>query len=127
MIRLFLRAYIDVRNTQEGETFTYMLQEIAGCQLVIRVNNSTGSSRLLEPRRDLFPYSGDFSWGYAGTGPQFLTVSLLGHHLGGRAPTPIERERLLRNLIQGLRDGEYNITTEMLQNAISTPTISEES
>lgn len=125
LIQLFFSTYVDVRSVERGETFTYMLREVVGCRVVICTNNQTGTTRLLEPRRDLFSYSGDFSWGYAGTGPQFMSASLLGHHLGGRAPTWTERERLLRNLVQNLWGTEYNVTTEMVQSAISTPTADE--
>lgn len=112
-----------------ADSYTYMLRAVEEVNIVLV--NMTGMkpelAKTLEPRRDIFQYAGNFSWGYVGTGPLFLCASILGHHVVRRRPTQQERDRLLRNLVceiprkfsPGLK---FEITSEMIEQALQDTT-----
>lgn len=111
----FFRTYVDVRMaTKGGRDYTYLFRIVEGCHLVFHKNSESGSVRLLEPRRDLFEYSGDFSWGYRGTGPQFLTMSLLGHLMGGKLPSRAQYEKLLNLIADQSKTRDFQLTSAAL-------------
>lgn len=115
-----------VTRTNIVDSYVYMLRRVESTNIVLVKIESDDDCQatLLEPRRDLFSYSGGFAWGYAGTGPQFLCASILGHHLGSRPPTLEEREALLRGLIEKLTidpaadETPLNITTAMIDQVL---------
>lgn len=112
------RAFFHYRVSHEvvdvTEKSTYFLDIVRDTPIVIV--ESHGSTRLLEVRRDLFSYFGEFSWGYSGTGPSFLTVCILAHHLGGECPSGTQQEIVLDQLISRLdRSQPHVITTDMLE------------
>lgn len=114
VLQNFFNLHVDTRSTSQG-SITYMLRTVEGCKVVIYKSQKTGSVRPLEPRRDLFPYAGDFSWGYPGTGPQFLSVSILGHHLGGsRLPSNDEIQLLTSNIIDMVKNQKYELSSEKI-------------
>ncbi len=114
MLRSFFEVYVDTRTMLPSpHCITYLLRIVEGCKIVVYRDNDTGGMRPLEPRRDLFEYSGDFSWGYSGTGPMFLAASILGHHFGGACIPSIEQQRKVVKLL-GMIDNSrsYDITSE---------------
>ncbi len=119
LVSRFFQSYVDVKNKRQGEKVTYLLRIVENCPVVL-YRSEDSYTRPLEPRRDLFNYSGDFRWGHKGTSAQFLCASLLGHFLGGRIPTFQERRMLLRNLVGLLTENEeYEITEESIEIALS--------
>jgi hypothetical protein len=117
--RKFLRSAffyhrVSHRVVNVAERSTYFLDIFRDTPIVIV--ESHGSTRLLEVRRDLFRYFGEFTWGYSGTGPSFLTVCILAHHLGGECPSGTQQEIVLEKLISRLdRSQSHVITTDMLE------------
>jgi len=94
----------------------YHLDRFRGAHIVTVKEEGHSSVRLIELRRDLFLYHGDFAWGYPGTGPQFLTVCLLAHHLGGEEPSRMQMMIILEMLISRLdKDQSHVITTADLE------------
>ncbi|MFK3602394.1 hypothetical protein A7D21_15565 [Pseudomonas sp. AP19] len=79
----------------------YILTRPHGCPTAIYVAPN-GQASPLDPRKDLFPYSGFFEWGYNGTGPNFLAISLLAHFFGGDIPDNDSIDALKYNLISHL-------------------------
>ncbi|RMG26370.1 MAG: hypothetical protein D6732_21335 [Methanobacteriota archaeon] len=118
LVSRFFQSYLDVRNKKQGERVTYLLRILENCPVVL-YRSKNNHTRLLEPRRDLFNYSGDFRWGHKGTSAQFLCASLLGHFLGGKMPTLHERRMLLQNLVSLLDENEeYDITEDVIRMAL---------
>jgi|GEM_PF-5624944 hypothetical protein len=96
----FFETHVDVRVTDPTpHPVTYLLRVVEGSHVVLWRDEVSRGTRPLEPRRDLFNYAGDFYWGYGGTGPMFLTMSILGHYLG-RNGVPTNEQRL--NLLSAL-------------------------
>lgn len=114
LLQKFFDVYVDTRSVSpQSHSITYMLRIVEKCKIVIYRNQTSGSVRPLEPRRDLFPYAGDFSWGYAGTGPQFLSASILGHHLGGaRSPSSEEIRRLVATIAKVPEDKGLDFSSD---------------
>ena len=110
-----------IRNNDDK--FDYILKHEDGvCRVLTRVR---GSEQLFDlPRRtDLFDdYQGEFSWGYEGSGPQFLTVSLLAHHFGHPNFHSFEFECVLDKVISALPGGEmmgpFLLTTEIIDSVL---------
>ena len=112
--RAFIYYRVSHTVVNVAEKSTYFLDIFRDAPIVIV--ESDGSTKLLEVRRDLFRYPGDFAWGYSGTGPSFLTVCILAHHLGGECPSGTQQEIVLDQLISRLdRSQSHVITTDMLE------------
>ncbi|MCG8455742.1 MAG: DUF6166 domain-containing protein [Holophagales bacterium] len=95
-------------------SFTYLFRKLERTSLVLVRNEETKATQLLEPRRDLYKCFGGFEWGYRGTGPQFLTASLLAHHLGDVASTKQQRERFLDFLETRKGYREFDLSSRRL-------------
>ena len=124
MLRSFFDLYVDTRNlSPEPHRVRYMFRIVEGCKVVVYQNMTTDSSpRTLEPRRDLFPYSGDFSWGYSGTGPKFLAASILGHYFGGtRSPTIEQQRRLVATISRIPEYQPFDISSEDIDALLEYP------
>ena len=94
---------------------TYILRIVEGCPVVLYRDNPSGNACLLEQRRDLFEYSGGFAWGYGGTGPLFLAISILAHHLGEDViPTDEQRKKMLSLLEMLPSNSEHDIESSKL-------------
>ena len=127
----FLASFYRLRGAVRmsvDESYVYMLRVLEGTPVVLVKPKDSEEANILEPRPDLYTYSGGFAWGYAGTGPQFLCASILGHHLCGRSPTGTEREMLLRKIVEvfprgsAFEDTAFNISTEMINKALENDT-----
>lgn len=83
------------------ENFQYEFRCIDGIGHVTFKSDEPGAEKFdLPPRRDLDRnYPGTFSWGYSGSGPYFLTVSLLAHHFGHDKVSSMDINRLLAQFI----------------------------
>ena len=116
MFRSFFNVYVDTRTMLPSpHSITYLLRDVEGCNIVLYRDNDTGGIRPLEPRRDLYTYSGDFSWGYSGTGPMFLAASILGHHFGGTCIPTIEQQRKVVKLLGMIPEAQpFDITSEKI-------------
>jgi hypothetical protein len=83
-----------------------------------------GTKSPLSERPDLYyGYKGFMCWGYAGTGPKFLTISLLAHHLGHSNFSDEEIHKLLDNYISILPE-ELNktscfLTTDLIDKCLN--------
>lgn len=78
----------------------------------------------LPMRADLYKgYLGSYSWGYMGSGPTFLTVSLLAHHLGHVDFGNNEIHKLLERCISLLPEhksmGPYILTTNLIDHYLN--------
>lgn len=101
---LICRSFISMNSnvrSRDDKSGAYMLARPYGCPTAI-YKNSEKSSSPLDPRKDLFPYSGYFEWGYEGTAPRFLATSLLTHFFCGDVPDKNEVNAVLHNLISKL-------------------------
>lgn len=115
LLNSFFKLYVDTRILSPNpHKIKYMLRTVEGCKIVVYQDITLGSTpRPLEPRRDLFNYSGDFSWGYSGTGPQFLSASILGHHFGKSKSPTIDQQRLLLAIISRIPESEpFDISSD---------------
>lgn len=124
ILRNFFDLYADTRNlVPEPHRITYMLRVVEDCKVVVYQDVTTGGPpRPLEPRRDLFPYSGDFSWGYSGTGPMFLAASILGHFFGGtRSPTIEQQRKLVATISRVPEDQPFDISSEDIDALLEHP------
>jgi len=124
MLRSFFDLYVDTRNlSPEPHRITYMLRIVEGCKVVVYQDVTADTfPRPLEPRRDLFPYSGDFSWGYSGMGPMFLAASILGHYFGGTRSPTIEQQRTLVATISRIpEDQPFDIRSEDIDALLEYP------
>ncbi|WP_323658537.1 hypothetical protein [Pectobacterium versatile] len=106
---------------QEIPDFQYTLMIVNNVRVVIVKNMKTVSSRLLEPRRDLYENQSDFYWGDDDIGCQFLAVSILAHHFDGDLPknAPV---KALRFLLQELdANSSHVIESDTLRDYIENP------
>ena len=123
---LYLRAFaerlhfhtIEAGRFQPGTPVTYLFRKVEGTNVVLVRNDQTGETSLLEPRRDLYECFGGFAWGYRGTGPQFLTTSLLAH-LNGQYPPRKQWDRMLDYLDMCPADEEFDLSSSLLETVIS--------
>ncbi len=123
MNQMFLRrAFFNYRTshflTDENVQSAYYLDIFKGTPIVTVKDEGEEkeTARLIELRRDFYPCSGEFSWGYGGTGPSFLAVCILAHHFGGEAPSDEQRRRVVDKLVSQLdRMQSHVITTRQLQ------------
>lgn len=98
--------------------YRYELQTRADGKKVVLCHDLENAmqSPLLE-RADLYDgYKGEFGWGYSGSGPTFLAISILAHHLGHDDFDSEEIDRLLKRYIskfpEKLLTGSIFLTTE---------------
>lgn len=111
----FFRNRVDTRIMYEIEQdVEYLFFNVYGCSIVLYRLTESETTRLLEPRRDLFQYTGDFKWGYRGTGPQFLAASLLGHFLGGEWSQD-QFDRTLELVSSQEKESNWKISTRELK------------
>ncbi|PWE47264.1 DUF6166 domain-containing protein [Pseudomonas prosekii] len=99
----------------------YVLTRPYNCPTAIYID-SEGCSSPLDPRKDVFPYSGYFEWGYEGTAPKFLATSILTHFLGGDIPDNSAIDALFGYLIVRLdrySPEDHEIDAEMILRALS--------
>ncbi len=117
MVRNFFDTHVDTRTMLPSpHSITYLLRVVEGCNVVFYRDNDNEVTRPLEPRRDLYPYFGDFSWGYSGSGPMFLAASILGHHFGGTCTPTIEQQCKLVKLLEMIHiTSSSNITSEGIE------------
>lgn len=118
--RGFISMNSNARNIYEPAG-RYVLTRPYGCPTAIYID-SEGCATPLDPRKDVFPYSGYFEWGYGGTGPKFLATSLLTHFLGGDIPDKSAVEALVGNLISRLdrsKHKDHEINVVMILKALS--------
>lgn len=104
---------------QKVPDFQYTLTIVNDVHMVTVKNMTTGFSRPLEARRDLYQNQGDFYWGDDYTGCQFLSVSILAHHFDGDIPedAPVDA---LRDLLLGMDDrSTYVIESQILHDLIN--------
>lgn len=109
---------IPTMHFQEVPNFQYTLTIVNDVHIVTVENMTTGFSRPLEPRRDLYQNQGDFYWGDDYTGCQFLAVSILAHHFDGDLPegAPVDA---LRNLLLDMDDSStYVIQSQKIRDLI---------
>ena len=78
--------------------------------------------QVLKPRRDLYKYTGDFSWGYNGTGVKFLATSILGHHLnignGGPVPDSKDVDKVIELLASIPQNSEADIPSSQIDSLL---------
>ena len=106
-------------SNYSGTPVTYLFRKVEGTSVVLIRHDQTGQTILLEPRRDLYKYDGGFAWGYRGTGPQFLTTSLLAHLLNGQDPSHEQFDRMLTYLGMCPADEEFDLPSSLLKTFIS--------
>jgi len=103
---------------QKVPDFEYTLMIVNDVHMITVKDMTSGFSRPLEPRRDLYQNQGDFYWGDDYTGCQFLAVSILAHHFDGDVPkdAPVDA---LRDLLLDLDDrATYVIKSQKLRDLI---------
>lgn len=117
-----LTAYaLPTMHFQDKPDFEYALKIFDDVRIVIAQDMTSGSRRLLEPRRDLFENQGDYYWGDDDTGCHFLAVSMLAHHLDGDSPCDAT-VRILREHLQYLdEESSHVINSATLQQYINNP------
>jgi hypothetical protein len=105
----------------EDDKFNYHLKFLDEVPIVLIESRSRKDKQLLELRRDIFSYLGNYMWGYGGTAPQFLTTCLLAHHFNGRAPTGDEMRAVLDGIISQLDPNtEHIVSTELIESALTS-------
>ncbi|MFJ7311755.1 hypothetical protein ACIQVE_03120 [Pseudomonas sp. NPDC098747] len=120
----FVRELFKVYSTptlhhEEQPDFVYSLRIVEGVRIVLCRSSTGPHGHLLEMRRDLFPNQGAFFWGGSGTGPKFLAVSMLAHHMNGEIPTAKNINDLVVNLLSKIdMDSECNITSREILSAL---------
>ena len=103
-----------------GTPVTYLFRKFEGANIVLARNDQNGETNLIEPRRDLYKCFGGFAWGYRGTGPKFLTTSLLAHHLNSQCMSHEQWERLLDYLDMCPAHWEFmDLSSSLLETVIS--------
>src|SRR5216684_1262768 len=88
----------------------------------VRVVESDGDSRLLDPRLDLFNHSPTgFEWGYGGSGPAQLALAILADALGDGDSAVRLHQHYKFQVIGALpRDADWRITeAEVLTKAVA--------
>jgi hypothetical protein len=102
-------------------TTAYLFTIVKGCNVVLR-KTGDNNYHLLDPRRDLYKYTGDFSWGYRGTGVQFLANSILGHHLnigtGGPRPNSEDVNKVIEFLATIPQNAEKEIHSSQIDSLL---------
>jgi hypothetical protein len=95
-----------------GKDYLYLFRKMEGFGVVLtETTGHSGTIGLLELRRDIFKYFGTFSWGYRGTGVQFLAHCLLAHAYDGTPPDGNHVERLVEHLLQHLDESlEWDVS-----------------
>lgn len=74
----------------------------------------------LDARLDLRNYSGsDFEWGYDGGGPRQLALAIVADHFADEQAALQHHEKLLLNVLVGLRDDQWSLTTGEVESALS--------
>lgn len=117
MTSQFFEIHSNVRPVREplGE---YLLIHVCNCPVVL-YRDKKGHVSPLDPRRDLYEYSGYFTWGYGGTAPRFLAFSILGHCLSDRPPANEEASMLVEYLISRIdQNSDHEINAEMVVKAL---------
>lgn len=111
--RVFFNTIDAGRN--HGHQTRYLLRRIEGVEICITENSETGTTDMLEPRRDLFGSIGGYRWGYCGSGPQFLAWSLLAHLRDGEVPSQQQVHFIVEWLLNELSgDAEWDIPSELI-------------
>ncbi|MEN4568886.1 hypothetical protein [Pantoea agglomerans] len=123
-IKSKLTAYArPTMHFQEKPNFEYLLKIIDTVRVVIISDMTSGTRRLLEPRRDLFENQSDYFWGDDDIGCHFLAVSMLAHHLDGESPSDTAVRQLLKHLQVLDAESPYVITSETLEKYITSPVL----
>ena len=103
------------------EKYEYIFKYVKGKYLVMVQPHGVKDARPLPPRRDLHNNSpGEFAWGYSGSGPRFLTKSILAHHFGHDKFKIWETDILLKKFIGSLLCPPVNATFFLSSDAIET-------
>lgn len=103
----------------EDSPVTYLFRKVEGADVVLVRNDQSGETVLLEPRRDLYEYTGSFAWGNAGLGPRFLTTSLLAHYLDGQDLSNMQWNRMLDYLDMCPSHREFDLSSSLVKTIIS--------
>jgi hypothetical protein len=105
---------IDAGRSYGGRHF-YLLRHIEDVAVCIVENANNGVTYLLEPRRDIFPNAGGYSWGYEGTGVRFLAWCMLSHLKDGATPDREEVQFIVAWLMSCLiKDDIWDIPSELI-------------
>lgn len=109
------------------DQYGYELKAESENKRVVTIQMQGNKNALLPPeRRDLGEnYPGKFAWGYLGSGPRFLAISLLAHHFGHDNFGPFEINALLVNCISKLPShhfiGPYFFTSKLIETYLREP------
>lgn len=85
----------------------------AGCRVTV-------DGAPLDPRHDLRTFSSEgFEWGYDGGGPRQLALAILADHFERAETALAHHDRFRLNLVIGLRDDLWSITSRDIERALS--------
>lgn len=96
----------------------------SGERIAICHDLAKGTQAPLYERSDLYDgYESLISWGYSGSGPTFLAISILAHHLGhddfGIEEVDRLRDKYISRLPEQLIETSFFLTTELIANCLS--------
>ncbi|MGR6331033.1 DUF6166 domain-containing protein [Sphingomonas sp. XXL09] len=98
----------------------------AEAKAVFARSSSDPIARAIDARWDLIDTPSTWAWGYAGSGPRLLAISVLAHYFGRSLtqPTYLEAEALTLSLISNLDEGQNHIITgSAIEKALASLTI----
>ncbi|MCL1633699.1 hypothetical protein M2650_03450 [Luteimonas sp. SX5] len=101
-----------------------LLRYVEGAGVALYRHEASQAAELLAPRRDLYDYSGGFSWGYGGPGPVNLSHAIVGKVFefdGFRKSICRKHARiLLHEVIVKLKpECEYDLPVEALKELLT--------
>lgn len=85
----------------------------AEAKAVFARSSSDPIARAIDARWDLIDTPSTWAWGYAGSGPRLLAISVLAHYFGRSLtqPTYLEAEALTLSLISNLDEAQNHVIT----------------
>lgn len=97
----------------------YKLVNIYNAKIAIFDGGDHQAPHPLEPRRDIYRSWGEYEWGYEGSGPRLLAVSLLTHFFCGRHPRKFEINNVVDYLVSRVKGDDISFGKEEIFKALA--------